>query len=348
MVTDTFDPRWKNPTGPTPPELFRWAQDLIKELRGGAFVNSLGIVDVEGAQDAVGTILSDAGDIDFTYDDATPAITAVIKNDAVTTAKILNDAVTYAKLQNISAQFRALGRNSASAGDAEEVTFSQLLDWIGSAAQGDILYRGASSWARLGVGTNRQFLQTQGAAADPQYAFGGLTLLTSGVVSNAATLDIVLTGFTGFRAIKFLLSSFLPATDDVELWMRFSTDGGSNYDATGYAYAGTGLSDDATARNIASGSDTEILIAGNTTATASVSNVADEGGVDAEITLHDQTAVRWSRVRFSSSWRFAVGNLVALHGAGQRETAQDTNAVRFLFEGGGNIASGNYAVYGLA
>ncbi len=37
----------------------------------------------EQAQDAVGTILSDAGDIDFTYVDATPAISAVIRGNTV-------------------------------------------------------------------------------------------------------------------------------------------------------------------------------------------------------------------------------------------------------------------------
>lgn len=37
----------------------------------------------EQAQDAVGGALSDSGDIDFTYDDATPAITGVVKPDSV-------------------------------------------------------------------------------------------------------------------------------------------------------------------------------------------------------------------------------------------------------------------------
>jgi hypothetical protein len=36
-----------------------------------------------------------------------------------------------------------------------------------------------------------------------------------------------------------------------------------------------------------------------------------------------------------------------ISGGGAKETAQDTDAVRFLF-GSGNIAEGNYAVYGLS
>lgn len=83
---------------------------------------------------------------------------------------IAPQAVTYAKMQNISATARALGRDTAGAGSAEEVTLTQMLDWIGTAAQGDILYRGASAWANLPAGTSGQFLQTLGAAANPTWA----------------------------------------------------------------------------------------------------------------------------------------------------------------------------------
>ena len=43
----------------------------------------------------------------------------------------------------------ALGRNTAGAGIGEEVTLTQMLDWIGSATRGDILSRGASTWQRF-------------------------------------------------------------------------------------------------------------------------------------------------------------------------------------------------------
>src|ERR1041384_1826771 len=51
----------------------------------------------EQAQDAVGGILDDGGDIDFTYDDSTPKITAVLKTSGVsagsyTAANITVDA----------------------------------------------------------------------------------------------------------------------------------------------------------------------------------------------------------------------------------------------------------------
>jgi len=80
-----------------------------------------------------------------------------------------NNVVTYAKMQDVSATARLLARKSAGAGDPEEASLSEVLDFIGSATRGDILFRGASAWARLPAGTAGNILTTQGAAADPTW-----------------------------------------------------------------------------------------------------------------------------------------------------------------------------------
>lgn len=49
-------------------------------------------------------------------------------------------------------------------------TISAVLDNLLGTAQGSVVYRGASSWAPLTPGTLGQFLQTQGAGANPQWA----------------------------------------------------------------------------------------------------------------------------------------------------------------------------------
>lgn len=106
------------------------------------------------------------------------------------TATIASAAVTYAKIQNVSATSRILGRKTAGAGSTEECTLSEILDFVGSAAQGDILFRGASGWTRLGAGTNGHYLQTQGAGANPQWAAAaggsGLTIGTTAITSGTA------------------------------------------------------------------------------------------------------------------------------------------------------------------
>ena len=102
---------------------------------------------------------------------------------------------------SFAATQRVLGRNTSGAGAGEEVTLSQILDWVGSAAQGDILYRGASSWERLAAGTSGRFLQTQGAGANPQWAAGGgVTLATPVATTSGTAID-----FTGIPSTARLI-----------------------------------------------------------------------------------------------------------------------------------------------
>jgi hypothetical protein len=77
--------------------------------------------------------------------------------------------VTNAKLANMTAS-TIKARITASTGDAEDATLTQVLDLVGSAAQGDILYRGASTWTRLAAGTSGQYLKTLGTGANPEWA----------------------------------------------------------------------------------------------------------------------------------------------------------------------------------
>jgi len=84
-------------------------------------------------------------------------------------ATIANDSVSNTKLANMNAS-TIKARITGSTGDPEDATLTQVLDLVGSAAQGDILYRGASTWTRLGAGTNGHYLKTQGTGANPEWA----------------------------------------------------------------------------------------------------------------------------------------------------------------------------------
>lgn len=97
------------------------------------------------------------------------------------------NGLSYAYMQDISATQRVLGRNSAGAGDPQEISLSQLLDWVGTCAQGDILYRGATGWARLAAGTNGRFLKTQGAGANPIWAAVAVPTVASTAEAKAGT-----------------------------------------------------------------------------------------------------------------------------------------------------------------
>lgn len=198
-----------------------------------------------------------------TYSDSGSAgITSLTGNVTATgpgaaAATIANDAVTYSKMQNVSASSRALGRNTVGAGDVEEVTLSQILDWIGSAAQGDILYRGAASWSRLAAGVSGQFLKTQGAGANPIWdtvsagSSGPITLLrgASGVSTStvAVNLDtIALSGLTLLDSIQvvaalhtdtaFVDVHLVSVTDaNISLINLNSMSGGSAHQVTSFS-----------------------------------------------------------------------------------------------------------------
>lgn len=111
--------------------------DLLDGLSSAAFAAAVhthvsgDITDfTEAAQDAIGTILVDSAQIDFTYADATPSITATV----------IDDSITYAKMQNVSATDRLLGRVTAGAGNVEEVPFSDFGQSIVAVADAAALF----------------------------------------------------------------------------------------------------------------------------------------------------------------------------------------------------------------
>lgn len=87
---------------------------------------------------------------------------------------------------------RVLGRSTAGTGAIEELTLSGVLDLVGSAAQGDILYRDAAGWARLAAGTSGNYLKTQGSGANPTWAAvatSGVTLGTPVASTSGTSID---------------------------------------------------------------------------------------------------------------------------------------------------------------
>lgn len=174
-------------------------------------------------------------------------------------------------------------------------------------------------------------------------------LLNEGTVSSAATLDIVLTSYPTYRRFEIVLTNLVPATDDVQLWCMFSTDGGSSYDSSAgnYKWAALGMRSGNTGTfAYHSNSDTKIKLAGWSTGGEAISNVSAEGGVNSVLWLLDpQNTGVYSRIEGQSSIYDKNANIQVWNSSGTRVTAQDTDAVRFLFESG-NIASGSWTLYG--
>jgi len=89
---------------------------------------------------------------------------------------------------NVTQHQAALSVTESQISDLQAYLTSVSLDGVSdvtltSAAHGDVLYRNASGWVNLGAGTNGQFLQTQGAGANPVWATG------SGGISWSTAVD---------------------------------------------------------------------------------------------------------------------------------------------------------------
>lgn len=161
--------------------------------------------------------------------------------------------------------------------------------------------------------------------------------------SGAATLDIPLDPYPEFTDFKLRLMTFIPVTDAVFLAMRFSKDGGGAFDtgASDYAYEFR-THDNTGSFGDSDGASTSVIMT-----TSFIGSGAAEG-VSGWIDLYD---LRNGNVWPRAEWRLnyvdssATPRHVRNEGSGARGTAQQTNALRLLFNSGA-ISRGRWALYG--
>jgi len=187
------------------------------------------------------------------------------------------------------------------------------------------------------VGTSGQVLTSNGAGALPTFqtnSSGALVKISSTVASSSATVSF--TGLSSsYRDFLVVLSNVVPATDNVDFYMRTSTNNGSSYDsgAANYRYAYYGTITSAT-------TDTAIRLNGNT------GNGTAEG-VAGWVRIHNpQSAAGKCQVTYHTSTYVYTDSLYSITGAAYRDTAADVDAIQFYFSSG-NIASGTITLYGI-
>lgn len=314
------------------------------------------------------------------FTDATSARTFTFPDETGTIA--IRGANTFTGIQTLSgaALNEAKGADIASAattdigaatGNLVDVTGTATITSFGTVQAGTrrfVRYTGASSitynatsmitisrgnqtnsngdideWVSLGSGNWLQVLRFP-----VNDGIQGLVRLNNGSVSNAATLDVVMTSYTNYRNKILLLDSFLPATDGAILWGRTSTDGGSNFGAgaADYDYAGHHVDDAGGAGVFNSGGSAQIAFtAADGTGGANIDSEATKG-VSATITMYHTTS---TSLHGRFEWRFTCvttgDRLQSGWGGARRAAAEDTDAFRVLFSTG-NIASGNWTLYG--
>lgn len=81
-----------------------------------------------------------------------------------------------------------LANTSGASASPVATSISTLLDTVGAATQGSLLYRNGSSWSVLSPGTNGQYLQTQGSGANPRWVNAPQSVLDYTELTNKPVL----------------------------------------------------------------------------------------------------------------------------------------------------------------
>lgn len=226
--------------------------------------------------------------------------------------------------------------------------FNQTLQEIAATnfVHGDVIYRNSTSMTRLAAGATGQFLQTKGAADDPIWASlnNNFPLLASATASASATVDFTLTGWTNseYAAYLVVFSHVAPATDNVGLWLRTSSNGGSSYDAGVSDYEWATFNFNSTPSSAASGDPLDSEIELVTTGLGNAANEANSG----TILIFNPSVAKHAHVTYDMLNISLAGALNRFQGAGRRLSAADVDAIRIMFSSG-NIASGEFRLYGI-
>lgn len=131
--------------------------------------------------------------------------------DGASRKTLVNEgAVTSSGLTMATA--RLLGRTTASTGAIEEIS--------------------VGSGLTLSAGT----LSAPGGSS------GSLVYLTKQVASSSATLDFTGWYSSAYDVYEIVFSGIIPATNNVALWMRVSTNGGSSYASSSYYWSQVNMS----------------------------------------------------------------------------------------------------------
>lgn len=155
---------------------------------------------IVGNGSGVATAVDVTGDVTISNAGVTAIASDIIVNADINSAAAIVDT----KLATIST--------------AGKVNFSALV--VGSQAQGDVPYASSATvWTRLGAGTNGQFLQTGGAAANPSWVSGAYVAV--GSYTGNATDDRSIT--IGFSNTSITPKAVMLMSDGGAIYYRSSS-----------------------------------------------------------------------------------------------------------------------------
>lgn len=209
---------------------------------------------------------------------------------------------------------------------------------------GGVTYGDGTTYANTTAGTSGQLLQSNGASA-PSWvtaSAGAVTFISSVTASSSATVSFTSIGAT-YGTYMITFTRVIPATDNVRLRVRTSTNNGSSYDsgAGNYRYAYSDSKSNNTASSFGE-SNTYIELQGS-----SLSNDVNVNGLNGFFYLYGPSTAGYVQNSWNTSHINTSTDVVMTVGAGGTMLISDVDAIQF-YMGSGNIASGTFRLYGIA
>lgn len=274
----------------------------------------------------VDTVSSLTGNTDLTLEGAgsgVPNLEAGFKvagTAGVPTASIQDDAVTLAKM--------AVG------------TDGNLIS-----------YDASGNPVAVATGSATQVLTSAGAGQPPAFADaggGGLTHIHTIIANNTATIDFNAKFTTAFDGYLLFGNGIAPVTADVQPWMRFSTDGGSNYlsGSSDYAWTAVGQrSGGGSVQPVYDFSDAKISLNDKVNATGLNGGTAVGSNFIAQISTPMGSGISTGvqSLFMNGGGNYETGQF---HTAGSPRSSAQHNSVRFLMESG-NVSKGTFSLFGI-
>tara|TARA_R110000803_G_scaffold42055_1_gene90243 strand:- start:300 stop:1187 length:888 start_codon:yes stop_codon:yes gene_type:complete len=216
--------------------------------------------------------------------------------------------------------------------DASMTASASELNQLDAITRGSILYGNASgATARLAKGAAGTVLSSDGTDISWAAAAGGGSMefiASSGAISSAASVAFTQFDDSKYNNYQFVPVNVKPATDNVQIEIHASADGGSSYD-TGSNYKLT----------------TGVFTAFYTG--ASLGNASGDTGLNGIFHIYNAGSAKFTSSVNLMTWTKSDGSINYGGGTGSAHIVDEvTDAIRFKFASG-NIASGTILMYGI-